>query len=103
MLLVERKTRGAEFDEAESQAHRCVYNLLSAGRSEEVPRYVIATDFARISLLDLEPDDPKKRAILGGYRIEFPLAQLHRHIHDFAFIPGHQQHHLENQPTSQGA
>ena len=71
--------------------------LPAQGRQDEVPRYVIVSDFARISLLDLEPEDPEKRAVRGGYRIEFPLAELHRHIHDFAFIPGYQQHRFEDQ------
>ena len=44
----------------------------------------------------MEPEDPEKRAIRGGYRIEFPLDELHRHIHDFAFIPGYQQHRFED-------
>ncbi len=44
----------------------------------------------------MEPEDPERAAIPGGYRIEFPLDELHRHIHDFAFIPGYQQHRFED-------
>ncbi len=33
----------------------------------------------------------------SGQTIEFPLAELHHHIHDFAFIPGYQQHRFEDQ------
>src|SRR5208282_3916828 len=29
--------------------------------------------------------------------VEFPLAELHRHIHDFAFIPGYKQHKFVEQ------
>jgi len=97
MLLVEHKSRGMDLAMAESQAQRYISNLVSAGREDEVPRYVIASDFARISLLDLEPDDPTRKAAPGGYRIEFPLAELHRHIHEFAFIPGYRQHRFEDQ------
>ncbi len=97
MLLVEHKSLGKDLEDAESQAHRYIGNLVSAGRHEEVPRYVIASDFARISLLDLEPEDPSQQTALGGYRIEFPLDELHRHIHDFAFIPGYEQHRFEDQ------
>jgi len=97
MLLVEHKSRGKDLAEAESQAHRYIADLVNAGRQEEVPRYVIVSDFARISLLDLEPEAPVHRAARGGHRIEFPLDEFHRHIHDFAFIPGYQQHTFEDQ------
>jgi len=97
MLLVEHKSRGMGLEIAESQAQRYISNLVSAGREDEVPRYVIASDFARISLLDLEPDDPARKTAPGGCRIEFPLAELHRHIHEFAFIPGYRQHRFEDQ------
>jgi hypothetical protein len=97
MLLVEHKSLGKDLGDAESQAHRYIGNLVSAGRHEESPRYVITSDFARISLLDLEPEDPSKQRALGGYSIEFPLAEFHHHIHEFAFIPGYQQHRFEDQ------
>ena len=97
MLLVEHKSAGKDLEDAESQAHRYIANLVSAGREEEVPRYIIVSDFARISLLDLEPEDPSQQTALGGHKIEFPLADLHRHIHEFAFIPGYKQHKFEEQ------
>jgi hypothetical protein len=97
MLLVEHKSFGGDLDDAESQARRYISDLVNADRRDEVPRYVIASDFARITLIDLEPEDPAKKSVRGGYRIEFPLAELHRHIHEFAFIPGYQQHHFEDQ------
>ncbi len=97
MLLVEHKSLGKDLEDAESQAHRYIDNLVSAGRHDEVPRYVIVSDFARIGLLDLEPEEPGKKSARGGYRIEFPLAELHHRIHDFAFIPGYKQHRFEDQ------
>jgi hypothetical protein len=62
-----------------------------AGRQDEVPRYVIVCDFARLALHDLEPEDGRTAVI------EFPLADLHKHIHAFAFIPGYKQHKFEDQ------
>jgi len=97
MLLVEHKSRGQSLDQAESQAARYIADLASTGRHDEFPRYVILSDFARISLLDLEPEDPDKQSIPGGYRIEFPLDEFHRHIHDFAFIPGYKLHRFQDQ------
>ncbi|MGB2975915.1 MAG: type IIL restriction-modification enzyme MmeI, partial [Phycisphaerae bacterium] len=49
MLLVEHKSFGKDLGKAESQAFRYIQELLSAGRADEVPRYVIVSDFARIA------------------------------------------------------
>ena len=97
MLLVEHKSLGNDLGKAQSQAFRYIQYLLSAGRQEEVPRYVIVSDFARIALYDLEPEDRKSLPLPGGVKpVEFPLEDFHRHIHDFAFIPGYKQHKFED-------
>jgi hypothetical protein len=96
MLLVEHKSRDEDLEFAESQAHRYVSNLVSAGRESEVPRYIILSDFARISLIDLEPEDTEKSGDRGAYRVEFALRELHRHVREFAFIPGYKQHKFED-------
>src|ERR1035437_3981624 len=97
-------------------------DLLNDGRAKDAPRYVIVSDFARIALHDLEPEDgartflsaasPKRqrgpaasssdvaadknvRAPLQP--LEFPLAEFHKHIHAFAFIPGYKQHRFADQ------
>jgi hypothetical protein len=55
-------------------------------------------------LLDLQPKGPSRRTVQNGYRIEFPLRDFHRHIHDFAFLLGNQQRHVEGQdPIDLGA
>ena len=95
-LLVEHKSRGEDLGRAELQATRYIGDLAASGQDDVIPRYVILSDFARISLLDLEPEEAEKQAIRGGYQIEFPLAELHHHIHEFAFIPGYQQHRFED-------
>ena len=100
MLLVEHKSRGKDLGKAESQAFRYIQDLVREGRQDEVPRYVIVSDFARIALHDLGAGRPARLPLFAGRRvetIEFPLADLHRHIHDFAFIPGYQQHRFEDQ------
>ena len=98
MLLVEHKSLGNDLGEAQSQAFRYIRDLLAADRQDEVPRYVIVSDFARIALHDLEPEDQKPLPLLGGAKpLEFPLGDFHRHIHDFAFIPGYKQHRFEDQ------
>jgi len=98
ILLVEHKSSGKDLGKAESQAFQYIQELISAGRFDEVPRYVIVSDFARIALHDLEPDDQRKLPLLGRvHTIEFWLADFHRHIHALAFIPGYKQHKFEDQ------
>ncbi len=99
VLLVEHKSFGKDLGQAESQAFRYIQDLAREGRTNEIPRYVIVSDFARIALHDLEPEDQRPLPLLGGrvHTVEFPLADFHRLIHAFAFIPGYQQHKFEEQ------
>lgn len=99
-LLVEHKSFGKSLGKAESQAFRYIQDLVRDGRMEDVPRYVIVSDFARIALHDLEPEDQLDLQLFHGLRVhtvEFPLAQFHEYIHAFAFIPGYKQHKFEEQ------
>jgi hypothetical protein len=100
VVLVEHKSFGGDLGKAESQAFQYIQDLARDGRDKEIPRYVIVSDFARIALHDLEPEEQKHLPLFAGRRvatIEFPLADFHRHIHDFAFIPGYKQHKFEEQ------
>ncbi len=100
MLLVEHKSQGKDLGKAESQAFRYIRDLVGEGRQDDIPRYVIISDFARIALHDLEPEEQKQLPLFDQFRvesIEFPLDELHKNIHDFAFIPGYKQHKFEDQ------
>ena len=100
MLLVEHKSRGQDLGKAESQAFRYIRDLVREGRQDEIPRYVIVSDFARIALHDLEPEEQKRLPLFDQFRvesIEFPLDELHKNIHHLAFIPGYKQHKFEDQ------
>jgi len=100
MLLVEHKSLGKDLGKAESQAFRYIQDLVREGREADVPRYVIVSDFARIAIHDLEPEDQRHLPLFDDFRvdtIEFPLGELHRYIHEFAFIPGYKQHKFEEQ------
>lgn len=100
ILLVEHKSFGKDLGKAESQAFRYIQDLAREGRTNEIPRYVIVSDFARIALHDLEPEDQRPLPLLDNGRVhtvEFPLADFHKFIHNFAFIPGYQQHKFEEQ------
>lgn len=99
-LLVEHKSYGKDLGKAESQAFRYIQDLAREGREDEIPRYVIVSDFARIALYDLEPEDSEDLPLFNDRRVltlEFPLTDFHHHIHAFAFIPGYRQHKFEEQ------
>ena len=100
VVLVEHKSLGKDLGKAQSQAFRYLQDLAREGRKDEIPRYVIVSDFARIALHDLEPDDQRGLPLFDSQRvatIEFPLADFHKCIHAFAFIPGYKQHKFEEQ------
>src|ERR1017187_3859398 len=95
VLLVEHKSFGEDLGKAKAQAFNYIQDLANEGRHAEIPRYIIVSDFARIALHDLEPEEQRDLPLFDkrrGTTIEFPLADFHRHIHDFAFIPGYKQH-----------
>lgn len=90
-LLVEHKFFGKDLGRAESQAFRYIQDLLREGRMDEIPRYVIVSDFARVALHDLEPEEQLQMPLFDGRRVatcEFPLADLYRQIRLFAFLRG---------------
>ncbi len=99
-LLVEHKSAGHSLAAAESQAFAYIRDLLEAGRQEDIPRYVLLSDFRHFALYDLEPEDEENLPLFHGlylHRLEFPLGELHRHIGAFAFIPGYKLHRFTEQ------
>ena len=99
-VLVEHKSRGKDLGKAESQAFRYIRDLAREGRIKEIPHYVIVSDFARTALHDLEPEVQRRLPLFDRWRVattEFPLADFHKYIHAFAFIPGYKQHKFEEQ------
>jgi hypothetical protein len=100
IVLIEHKSLGKDLGKAESQAFRYIQDLAREGRTKEIPRYVIVSDFARIAIHDLEPEDQRSLPLFENRRvetIEFPLADFHKHIREFAFIPGYKQHKFKEQ------
>jgi len=95
VLLVEHKSFGEDLGKAKSQALGYIQDLANEGRHAEIPRYIIVSDFARVALHDLEPEEQRDLPLFDkrrGTTIEFPLADFHKYIHAFAFIPGYKQH-----------
>ncbi|MCC7475166.1 MAG: hypothetical protein IT425_07195, partial [Pirellulales bacterium] len=85
ILIAEHKSRGEDLGKAHSQAMEYVQDLAREGRSDEVPQYIIVSDFARIALHDLVDETS----------IEFPLSEFHLHVSEFGFIAGYRRHKLE--------
>jgi hypothetical protein len=75
VMLAEHKSRGRSLDKAYTQAKDYFPGL----KDEELPRYIVVSDFAKIRLYDLETSNEK----------EFLLKDLHQHIDFFGFISGY--------------
>ena len=90
-LLVEHKSFGADLSLAETQAFTYIEDLTRENRWDEIPRYVLVSDFARFVLYDLEPDEQRDLPLFAGRHIaphHFTLAEFHRSIRHFAFMLG---------------
>ena len=83
-LIAEHKSRGRDLAKASTQANGYCLNLFNTNRREEMPRYILVSDFARFALHDLEAAKPEEQTI------EFPLSELHKHIRRFAFVAGYE-------------
>ena len=96
-LLVEHKSAGQDLDKAHAQGMAYIRGLIDSGRQNEVPRWLIVSDFKRIALHDLEPEQDPDLPLFKRQppSIVFPLEDLHKHIRRFAFIPGYKQHKLD--------
>jgi len=101
-LLAEHKSRGESLDKAELQAFQYIQDLATSNRNEDIPRYVIVSDFARIVLYDLEPEDHGelfKGLEVSSYEISLP--DLHKHVRHFAFFIGQKTHRFgEEDPAN---
>ena len=90
-LIVEHKSRGEKLSQAETQAFGYIEDLTREDRGEEVPRFVLVSDFAHFVLYDLEPEEQLGLPLFAGNpisRTEFTLGEFPRHIRAFAFMLG---------------
>lgn len=76
-LVVEHKSKGQDLDKAYTQALDYFTHL----KQEELPKFVLVSDFARFRLFDLDNGDDN----------EFLLADLPKNIGHFGFISGYQK------------
>lgn len=75
-LLIEHKSKGKDLDKAYTQA----LDYFEGLKDEDLPRYVLVSDFARFRLYDLDHD----------IQHQFSLEQLADNIHLFDFIAGYE-------------
>ncbi len=65
--------------------------MIREGRTDEVPRFVIVSDFSRFVLYDLEPEEQQDLPVFAGMHVtetKFSLAELPKFVRHFAFIKG---------------
>ncbi|MDQ6988612.1 MAG: hypothetical protein Q9M19_01925, partial [Mariprofundaceae bacterium] len=82
-LLVEHKSKGKNLDAAFEQATDYFHGL----KEEELPKYILVSDFERFKLYDLD----EKEAYA------FDLSDLHDNIKLFGFIAGYQKRSFKDE------
>jgi hypothetical protein len=91
IVLVEHKSFGEDLGVATSQAFSYIRDLTREGRTDEIPRFVIVSDFVRFMVYDLEPEEQRDLPLWDQFRYsstDFVLADLHRNVRHFAFLRG---------------
>ena len=83
-LLVEQKSAGRDLAPAKTQALDYFPNL----KENELPRYVLVSDFQTFELSDLDTSEPP---------VTFTLADLYKNIEHFAFIAGYKRRTYKDQ------
>lgn len=85
-LLAEHKSAGQDLDAAFEQATDYFAGL----SEEELPRYVVVSDFRSFRLHDLDE----------GSVTQFALAELPKHIEQFGFIAGYARTRVRDEPEA---
>lgn len=94
--LVEHKSAGQDLGKAHAQGMEYIRGLASSGRDKETPRWLIVSDFERVAIHDLEPEQDPDLPLFTRLppSVEFPLKELHKNVRHFAFIAGYKYHKL---------
>ncbi|MEV0869473.1 type IIL restriction-modification enzyme MmeI [Brachybacterium paraconglomeratum] len=79
--LIEMKSAGEDLEKAEQQA----LDYMGSLTENEMPGYIITSDFKRFRLLNLQPE-PDEQAV-----IEFSLEQLPKHVEKLLFLAGYRR------------
>ena len=94
--IVEHKSKGQDLGKAHAQGMDYVRGLIDSGREKECPRWLIVSDFQRIAIHDLEPEQDPNLPLFTRLppSHEFALKDLPKNIRHFAFIAGYKSHKL---------
>ncbi len=90
-MIGESKSRGKDLGLAASQANNYAQNLINDGREDEVPRWIVTTDFEFMVVHDLERRGRRPRTSTHRFRVR----DLHREVRRFGFIAGYQTRRLD--------
>ena len=77
-LLIEHKSKGKDLDRAHAQARGYFHGL----KDNELPRYILVSDFERFRLFDMDKN--------GDEIATFTLRELPEHLKLFGFIAGYE-------------
>ncbi len=83
VMIGEHKSRGQDLSAAASQAFDYVQSLTREGRSEDLPQYIVVSDFETIAVYDLESATPDTPCV------GFKTAKLHENISHLGFLSGY--------------
>ncbi|WP_432344355.1 DNA methyltransferase [Shinella yambaruensis] len=83
VVLVEQKSAGRNLKKAKTQA----LDYFPGLKNDDLPRYILLSDFQTFELYDLEEGD----------ELKFPLVDLHKHVHKLGFITGVQKKTFKDQ------
>ncbi len=83
VLIAEHKSKGQDLDKAYSQALDYFYGL----KEQELPKYVIVSDFAQFRVYDLEEDKS----------FEFRLEELYKNISYLDFLTGYTKREFKDE------
>ncbi|HMG46302.1 MAG TPA: DNA methyltransferase [Allosphingosinicella sp.] len=83
VLLVEQKSVGRDLKKAKTQA----LDYFPGLKDNELPRFILLSDFQNFELYDLEDSD----------EIAFPLADLPKHVEKFGFVIGVEKRSFKDQ------
>jgi hypothetical protein len=87
VLMAEHKSAGKDLGKAHSQAMGYIQDMINEGRRNELPRYIIVSDFNRIALHDLDEET----------HLEIKLEDLAKNVEAFGFLAGIRQVQIKPQ------
>jgi len=98
-LLAEHKSPGENLSKAEAQGMAYISALQDGGRDNEAPRYLIVSDFNKIALHDLEPEQDPKLPLFKRLppTLEFTLQDLPKNVHAFGFMAGYRTYRVKEE------